>query len=92
MLVKGQAKENPETMSVDGNEPTHSGNEYGSSSAKLKIDQPGDLVPAIGLQNSKALYPSCLHSNVYCPLLTTIKLQDRGRCPTEEEWVKRGKT
>lgn len=77
MLVKGQTKENPETMSVEGNKSAHSGNEYGSFSAKLQIDQPIDLVSAIGLQDSKATYPSCMNSNVYCPPLTTIKLQDQ---------------
>lgn len=75
MLVKGQTKENPETMSGDGNESAHSGNEYRSFSAKLKIDQPNDLVSAIGLQDSKATYLSCLNSNVYCPALTTINIE-----------------
>lgn len=72
MLVKGQTKENPETMSGDGNESAHSGNEYRSFSAKLKIDQPNDLVSAIGLQDSnisELLEQQCLlpttHHNKY---------------------------
>lgn len=75
--MKGQTKEDPETMAVDGTESAHSGNEYGRFSAKLQIDQPNDLVSAIGLQDSKATHPSCFNSNVYCPPLTTIKLQDQ---------------
>ena len=72
---------------------SHSGNQYGGSSTKLKIELPYD--PAIALlgiypRDTGVLFPSDTCTPMFIAALSTIaKVWKEPKCPSMDEWIKK---
>ena len=93
MLVRMRRKGNPLALLVECKLVSHSGEQYGGSSKKLKIELPYD--PAIALVD---IYPKDTKIQMWRSACTTMfivtssiiaKLWRIPKCPSTDEWIKK---